>query len=95
MRIFVIASALFTGASAAMLSRSPGHGTGPACLRYQPDTVAIAGLLTRKTFPGRPNYESVKEGDGPETGFYLVAGLIILVVWALSAYRPATPSPAA
>jgi hypothetical protein len=23
------------------------------------------------TFPGRPNYESIKDGDEPETGFYL------------------------
>src|SRR5947208_6117956 len=71
MRILLLASVLFTVASAAMLSRSPDHGTDPACLPYEPDTVAIAGLLTRKTFPGRPNYESVKEGDGPEIGFYL------------------------
>ena len=32
---------------------------------------------------------------GTARTFYLVAGLIILVVWALSAYRPATPSAAA
>jgi len=25
----------------------------------------------RKTFPGPPNYESIQEGDEPETGFYL------------------------
>ena len=71
MRIVILASVLFTGAGAAMPSPSSAHGTGPACLRYEPDTVAIAGILTRKTFPGRPNYESVKEGDEPETGFFL------------------------
>ncbi len=71
MRIWILASVLFTGASVAMPSPSSPHRTGPACLRYEPDTVAIAGSLTRKTFPGRPNYESVKEGDEPETGFYL------------------------
>jgi hypothetical protein len=41
------------------------------CLRYEPDTVAVTGTLARKTFPGRPNYESVAAGDEPETGFYL------------------------
>ena len=42
-----------------------------ACLRYEPDTVAITGILVRKTFPGPPNYESIAKGDKPETGFYL------------------------
>ena len=42
-----------------------------ACLRYEPDTVRLSGSLTRLTFPGRPNYESVAAGDQPETGFYL------------------------
>jgi hypothetical protein len=64
-------SVLFTGASVTTPLPSSAHGTGPVCLRYEPDTVAIAGILTRKTFPGRPSYESVKEGDEPETGFYL------------------------
>src|SRR4051794_28659648 len=41
------------------------------CLRYEPDTVRISGILTRETFPGRPNYESIQDGDEPETGFYL------------------------
>jgi hypothetical protein len=41
------------------------------CLRYEPDTVAVTGTLARKTFPGRPNYESIADGDEPETGFYL------------------------
>ena len=75
MRISGLASILFTGATVAMPSPSSPHPPGPACLRYEPDTVAIAGVLTRRTFPGRPNYESVKEGDEPETGFYLEAPL--------------------
>lgn len=44
---------------------------GSTCLRYGPDTVAVSGTLARLTFPGRPNYESIKNGDEPETGFYL------------------------
>jgi Domain of unknown function (DUF4431) len=44
---------------------------GPICLRYDPDTVALTGTLRRQTFPGPPNYEDIKAGDAPETGFYL------------------------
>ncbi len=31
----------------------------------------LSGKLERMTFPGRPNFESVAEGDEAETGFYL------------------------
>lgn len=41
------------------------------CLQYAPAKVTLSGKLERLTFPGRPNYESVAEGDEPETGFYL------------------------
>jgi hypothetical protein len=41
------------------------------CLKYEPDVVALTGLLHRATFPGKPNFESVANGDEPETGFYL------------------------
>lgn len=41
------------------------------CLKYEPAVVDVAGLLHRATFPGKPNFESVAEGDEPETGFYL------------------------
>ncbi|MBV9493959.1 MAG: DUF4431 domain-containing protein [Acidobacteria bacterium] len=42
-----------------------------SCVGYEPDTVSITGSLERRTYPGRPNYESVQQGDEPETGFYL------------------------
>jgi hypothetical protein len=41
------------------------------CLRFEPDTVRIAGVLRRHTYPGRPGFETIPAGDGPETGFYL------------------------
>ena len=41
------------------------------CLKYEPDVVALNGTLHRATFPGRPNFESVADGDEAETGFYL------------------------
>lgn len=47
----------------------PNHG---GCVAYEPDTVTLSGSLERRTYPGRPNYESVARGDEAETGFYLV-----------------------
>lgn len=41
--------------------------TPASCARYQRDTVALAGRLTWRVFPGRPNYESVERGDEPDT----------------------------
>jgi hypothetical protein len=41
------------------------------CLPYGPDSVSVAGILERRTYPGRPNYARIAEGDEPETGFYL------------------------
>ena len=42
-----------------------------ACLSYEPSLVKLEGKLTRKTFPGPPNYESVRRGDRPETYWLL------------------------
>jgi hypothetical protein len=36
------------------------------CLSYAPASVTLTGALTSKTFPGRPNYESIEKGDEPE-----------------------------
>ena len=41
------------------------------CLSYEPAVVTLSGTLVRKTFPGPPNYESVKRGDKPETSWFL------------------------
>lgn len=49
-----------------------GQGTPPSqCLSYEPVVVTLSGTLVRKTFPGPPNYESVKKGDTPETNWFL------------------------
>ena len=45
--------------------------TQPPCLSYEPTQVTIEGSIERKTFPGRPNYESVASGDEPETYWLL------------------------
>ena len=41
------------------------------CLPYEPEVVDLKGVLLRRTYPGRPNYESTRKGDEPETYFYL------------------------
>ena len=37
------------------------------CLSYDADGVELTGTISKKTFPGPPNYESIKKGDKPET----------------------------
>ena len=43
----------------------------PDCLSYEPAVVRLRGILVRKTFPGPPNYESIKKGDRPEAYWLL------------------------
>ena len=47
------------------------NNSSSACLTYEPSTVKIIGTLTRKTFPGPPNYESVRKGDRAETSWFV------------------------
>ena len=48
------------------------HSNFPsACLSDEPTVVKIAGTLTRKSFPGPPNYESVRKGDRAETYWFV------------------------
>lgn len=41
------------------------------CLHYDPEEVEISGVIAMKTFPGPPEYESIEEGDKPETVWIL------------------------
>jgi Domain of unknown function (DUF4431) len=41
------------------------------CLNHDPATVTVSGTLVRMTHPGPPNYESIKDGDKPETYLHL------------------------
>jgi hypothetical protein len=43
----------------------------PSCLTYEPAVVTLTGTVIRKTFPGRPGYESIRHGDEPETYWLL------------------------
>ncbi len=59
----------FLGAYYSDLLLHPESAT--PCLKYEPDTVTLDGILERHTYPGLPNYESIAHGDEPETGWYL------------------------
>ena len=45
--------------------------SAPPCLHFEPAVSSISGTLVRETHPGPPNYEDVKAGDRPETGWYV------------------------
>ena len=45
--------------------------TSVPCLSYEPVVVKIAGTLGRKTEPGPPNYENIRNGDRPETYWFV------------------------
>jgi hypothetical protein len=38
---------------------------------YEPEVIEMAGRLDLQTFPGPPNFESIKGGDAIERHFYL------------------------
>ena len=42
-----------------------------AILFYEAPSVELQGRLVEKTFPGPPNYDSIKGGDKAESGIYL------------------------
>jgi len=60
----------------ALLSNS---SVGSQCLEYEPSIVELTGTMKRVVFPGRPNYESVKGGDEPETHWLLYLDSAICV----------------
>lgn len=41
------------------------------CLSYEPAIVRLTGAIVERTFPGPPNYESIKKGDAPEMALIL------------------------
>src|SRR2546425_11766528 len=54
-----------------MPSAAASSDEATGCLGYEPTNVTLRGSLERRTYPGRPNFESIKKGDEPETGYYL------------------------
>ena len=68
MRFVLLAVSFF----AAVVTRAPALAQRAApCYRYDSDSVVLKGHVVRRVYPGRPNYESVKAGDEPDTVFVL------------------------
>lgn len=44
---------------------------GRQVFTYDPAVVELSGVLNLQTFPGPPNFESIKAGDSVERHFYL------------------------
>lgn len=40
-------------------------------VKYEPTVIELSGILELRTYPGPPNYDSVKLGDEPERCYYL------------------------
>ena len=59
---------------------APASPSGPACLRYEPDTVAITGKLVRRTFYGAPGFGEDPKHDTKETGYYLALGAALCTI---------------
>jgi hypothetical protein len=47
------------------------YASAQDCLSYETDGISLTGTISKKTFPGPPNYESIKKGDKPETYWVL------------------------
>jgi len=58
-------------AVALVFSLAGGPQGAQPCLRYGPDTVTVAGTLSRHTFYGAPGFGEDPRHDEKETGFYL------------------------
>ncbi len=61
------------------LSHLPAFAGENACLKYEPQVVELKGKVKSVVFPGPPNYESIEEGDKPETYWvlYLSKGICV------------------
>ena len=58
-RLFIVSLLLLISSASAFAQND--------CLAYDPAEVTVTGRILRKTFPGPPNYQSVRRGDKPET----------------------------
>ena len=57
-----------------LLVVSAVEATAQDCFSYEADAVQLTGTISKKTFPGLPNYESIQRGDQPETYWILHLG---------------------
>lgn len=62
---------LLTTILGSLSAHAAGDATQSECLSYEPAEARLTGTLQRHIFAGPPNYEDIKHGDAPESGFYL------------------------
>lgn len=43
------------------------YASAQDCLSYEPAEVELTGTISKRTFPGPPNYQSIRRGDRAET----------------------------
>lgn len=65
-RAFVFAYCAFIPWSSPSVAQQEQH-----CLSYEPTVVKLTGTIISKTYPGPPEYESIRHGDEPETYWLL------------------------
>ena len=54
-----------------LLFVTPIFASAQRCFSYEAEGVQLTGTISKKTFPGPPNYESIRRGDEPETYWIL------------------------
>jgi len=64
----VVGTALLLGLGGPCCAQAKSRS---GCLAYEPDVVKLEGKLITGTFPGPPNYESIRKGDKAETYWLL------------------------
>lgn len=64
----VLVTVLYLSVFSSLAAAQPAE----ACLSYGPAVVKLTGILISKTYPGPPEYQSIRNGDRPET-YWLVA----------------------
>lgn len=62
-----------------LLSARTAVSRDKTCFKYEPVIVELTGTVKRVVFPGRPNYESIKDGDEPEPYWVLFLSIGICV----------------
>lgn len=66
---FTLATMLAWVTTVATVTPGP-RAQSSGCLSYA-QTARLVGVLERRTYPGPPNYESIRGGDRAETSYYL------------------------
>ncbi|HKQ90388.1 MAG TPA: DUF4431 domain-containing protein [Blastocatellia bacterium] len=66
-QIFAPLHMLLLVAVTSAIGISAPRSAAAQCLAYEPKVVRLSGVIVRETHPGRPNYESIANGDEPET----------------------------